>query len=162
VAVAEEWAKRKAAAFMRQDARRRLQAAIALFDQHGGKAVLAAVKICAEHQLLLPDKLAREFVRRVNLVFNRKAKSWDDAFGEPWPSGRSLASLQIASKGLPVLLRTRIAVEGGSGVDAALRDVAAELGLSHGEARKLYYAFPKEYWAIPRRSKIRGKTNRAR
>ena len=52
-----------------------------------GFDVLACVRKCAIHQLVMPEWLADAFVKRYNSVLNCRAGSWDDdaAFGEPYP-----------------------------------------------------------------------------
>jgi hypothetical protein len=62
-----------------------------------GVDVLACVRQCATHGLVMPDWLAFEFNRRYDAVaLNLRAASWDDplAFGRPVPKGAHVAAMR--------------------------------------------------------------------
>ena len=72
--------------------------------QINGFEVLACLRVCANHDLVMPEWLAFAFIRRYDAVLNCRAGSWDDplAFGKPYP-GKQLASVRKKR-------RTRLAV----------------------------------------------------
>jgi len=61
-----------------------------------GFAVLACVRKCANHGLVMPEWLAYAFIRRYDRVLSCQAGSWDDesAFGKPYPKGTNLHALR--------------------------------------------------------------------
>jgi len=56
-------------------------------NYEGGEkmALLAAIRICALHELPLPDWTAKAFIQRYGEVLNCRTGSWDEAFGQPYP-----------------------------------------------------------------------------
>lgn len=67
-------------------------------DAGSGFAVLAAVRICGTHGLVMPLWLVYAFNRRYDSVLNCKASSWDDplSFGRPYPKGAHINALKKA------------------------------------------------------------------
>lgn len=55
---------------------------------------LDGIAVCAMHDLVAPDWLARAYLRRYFAVRNCMIASWDDAFGRPVPKGRQLAAMK--------------------------------------------------------------------
>lgn len=66
----------------------------AAVEAGGGFDVMDAVSRCLRHDLVAPDWLAREFIRRYDSVLNCRAGSWDDAFGRPHPLRKRLETLR--------------------------------------------------------------------
>lgn len=67
----------------------------AAIEQDGsGAAVLAAVRECGTHGLVMPDWLVYAFNRRYDAVLNFRAISWDapESFGRPHPKGTNMAA----------------------------------------------------------------------
>lgn len=52
--------------------------------------VLVAIRHCAANDIPLPEWLALAYIERFDNVLNARAKSWDDAFGAPYPKGAHL------------------------------------------------------------------------
>lgn len=65
-------------------------------EKGDGFAVLACVRKCGTHGLVMPEWLVSAFNRRYDVVLNCRAKSWDDpkAFGAPYPKSANLAALR--------------------------------------------------------------------
>lgn len=61
-----------------------------------GFDVLAAVAGCATRGLVMPDWLARAFLKRYRQVQQLRVASWDaeDAFGKPYPSKAQLGAMR--------------------------------------------------------------------
>ncbi len=66
--------------------------------ESSGFAVLACVRNCANHDLVMPEWLAQAFINRYDKVLTCRADSWDDeaAFGRPYPKGSHLSKLRQA------------------------------------------------------------------
>ncbi|MBK6852105.1 MAG: hypothetical protein IPG93_10900 [Burkholderiales bacterium] len=60
----------------------------------GGSTVLHCLCLCALHGLPIPPWLRDEFVTRHHLVADAHVKSWDQAFGRPWPKRTRLATVR--------------------------------------------------------------------
>lgn len=149
-------AMRKALEWMRPDAERRIEEARSHVESGNGRAILYAVRICAENELPMPKWLARHFVKRVNVVFDHTSNSWDDAFGIPYP-GQHIDSLKLRQQRIPVLMKTN-ALAKRIGITKALQRVAGDMGMSYSHCRALYYEFP-EGVRFPAKRKITGKTS---
>lgn len=67
-------------------------------DAGSGFAVLAAVRICGTHGLVMPLWLVYAFNRRYDAVNSFKALSWDDpeSFGRPYPKGTNKSAKKKA------------------------------------------------------------------
>lgn len=50
-------------------------------------ALMLAIRICANHDVPLPGWASAAYIKAFDVVLNAHAKSWDDAFGEPYPKG---------------------------------------------------------------------------
>jgi hypothetical protein len=57
-------------------------------------ALFAAIRKCANHDLVMPDWVARGFIRGYDQVLNCKVGSWDEAYGAPYPKGARIAALK--------------------------------------------------------------------
>lgn len=57
---------------------------------------LDGMAVCALHDLVAPDWLARAFLRGFYAVTNCRARTWDEAFGPAFPKGTNLASKRRA------------------------------------------------------------------
>lgn len=76
-----------------------------------GGAVLDAIAHCAANDLVIPDWLADEFVRRHGNVGRGQAKDWNDerAFGRAYPKGTNMAGIRARAEDAPAAYQ--IAVE---------------------------------------------------
>lgn len=129
-------------------------------------ALVSALNECAVHDLVMPDWLAREWLRRSRAVMFYKAASWDDVLPPIKPKGRKLAALRDEWVwALPVVQAVHAAtgpavpLEKRAAIDEQLFD---ELARRHGwpfsgaKAKGLYYAARKSkkpmmahYFATP-------------
>ena len=57
---------------------------------------LDGMAVCAVHDLVAPDWLARAYLRGFYAVTTCKARSWDEAFGAPFPKGTNIAAARRA------------------------------------------------------------------
>jgi hypothetical protein len=112
----------------------------------GGPAVLQAVNLCAVHNLLMPAWLREEYVKRHHLVADAHVKSWDDAFGRPWPAGTRLSTIRRKSARLKAVHaavwdQAKRHPEKAIRRDSIFNDVAELLdcGLSAGSVERIYY-----------------------
>ncbi len=56
--------------------------------------LFAAIRKCANHDLVMPDWVARGFIRGYDQVLNCRVGSWDKAFGAPYPKGARVADMK--------------------------------------------------------------------
>ena len=74
--------------------------------------------------------------------FHNRPRSWDDAFGRPHPKGKKVASVRNRDEtARRVFSRVRKLLAGGkvTGIEAALRQVGEDFGLSYPSARAIWY-----------------------
>lgn len=105
--------------------------------------VLLAIRVCANHDLVMPEWLARAYIRAFDTVHTARAKSWDDVFGKPYPKGAHLSAVRQR-----MTLRWQVlnhvndikAREPKTPTDAALFERVGEaLGIGKTQAETLYY-----------------------
>ena len=65
------------------DALQRLDALEGQYAEGDGFALLDAIRICANHDLVIPRWAAMAFIKGFNAVLNCHTDSWDGAFGRP-------------------------------------------------------------------------------
>ena len=115
----------------------------AQFDAGDSFALLQAIRKCANNDLIMPDWVARNYIKRFDLVLNCKLASWDEAFGRPYPKGvhiskkrqRRLLRLQVYNR----IQRIRDTDE-SIAIDNELFDrVGAEFGIKKSLCNELYY-----------------------
>lgn len=104
-------------------------------------ALLGAIRICANHDLVMPEWLARAFIRSYDKVLRHDVGSWDDAFGRPLPKGKHLnAARKKRNKGFSAWIRVRQLHDQGRAIDEQLfEDVGKELGLGKTLVSEYYY-----------------------
>jgi hypothetical protein len=107
-----------------------------------GFAMLAAIYKCANRDLVMPEWLAREFIRRYYLVLSCRADSWDDAFGRPYPKNARLHALRKQRELKPAVWLEVQAIlhrEPETAIDAQLFErVGAKLHLGKTLTEKYY------------------------
>ena len=64
------------------------------FETGHQKSLMLAIRICANHDLPLPDWAARAYIKAFDRVNNALDKSWDSVFGLPYPKGTHLSALR--------------------------------------------------------------------
>lgn len=107
-------------------------------------ALLAAIRECARCGLPMPEWVAVAFIRSYDRVLNCRVKSWDDAFGAPFPKGAHLNALRKRRElrfavGLAVL--HRVQRDPSTPIDKGLFEaVGDEFGVGASQAEELYYS----------------------
>lgn len=115
--------------------------------------VLLAIRMCANHDLRLPDWTAAAYIGAFDKVHNAREKSWDAAFDSPYPKEthlnavrkRRLGRLQVWS-----LVQEIRKKDPDRPIDQWLfEEVGAELGIGKTLASEYYYEAVK---SLPRNS----------
>ena len=109
-----------------------------------GLAIMMGVEQCARYGLAMPDWLASAFIERALLVLKPPyRKSWDDAFGKPWPGMQLKHLREWMGMRLPVHLAVqRLQRENPElAIDEIFQRVAKDLKGVGGASsvRDLYY-----------------------
>jgi hypothetical protein len=82
----------------RWDALQKLEALERNFAKGDNFALLHAIRICANHDLVIPEWAARAYIKRFDAVLNCETDSWDGAFGRPYPNGVHLSKARQRRK----------------------------------------------------------------
>lgn len=106
-------------------------------------SLMMCLKICAEYCIPLPDWAAAAYINAFESVRSLNCKSWDDAFGKPFPKYTNIASVRKKARLSSIIWsKVRIAKEAGRSVSAELFE---EIGQPHGIGKTLaeeyYYYF---------------------
>jgi hypothetical protein len=78
----------------------------------------------------------------IDAYFHNRPRSWDEAFGRPHPKGKKVASVRSRDETEHrVFARVRRLLMAGkiTGIEAALRQVGEDFGLSYPSARAIWY-----------------------
>jgi hypothetical protein len=114
----------------------------AAIDSGDGFAVLACVRICGTHGLVMPGWLVDAFNRRYDAVLNCQVASWDheQAFGAPYPKGKQLKRLrERRTLRVKIWLEIVAAVKCERAVDKELfEEVGERFGLKETLTEELY------------------------
>jgi hypothetical protein len=73
------------------DALQKLDALERQYAKGDGFALLQAIKVCVNHDLVIPRWAAIAFIQGFYAVLNCRTDSWDGAFGPPYPKGMHIA-----------------------------------------------------------------------
>lgn len=114
----------------------------ARFEAGDKNALLGAIRICANHDLVMPEWLARAFIKGYDKVLRHDVASWDDAFGRAFPKGKHLnAARKNRNKAPAVWLKVRQLHDEGRGkaIDVAFEEVGKQLGLGKTQVSEYYY-----------------------
>jgi hypothetical protein len=68
-------------------AHERLEEERARYNAGDMAALFGALRVCANHDLVMPEWVSRAFIRGYDKVLTCRAGSWDEAFGAPYPKG---------------------------------------------------------------------------
>lgn len=133
------------------DAELALESERQLFEQGDRAALLAAVRVCANHDLPLPPWASKAYILAYDKILNRRVGSWDEAFGRPFKKGKHLHTLrkhrEMRSK---VWLAVRRAVEKeGQVLDESLFEkIGKSFNLGKTQTSDLYYEAHRQVkWA---------------
>lgn len=108
-------------------------------------ALFQAIRLCAAHGLAMPEWVAAGFIAGFDRVATLKARSWDEAFGQPLRKGLHLADARIRRRrGPAVFLEVERLRAAGADVDDQLfEQVGRDLGVGKTLANKLYYQWQR-------------------
>jgi hypothetical protein len=127
----------------RQQAILDLEALEKQFNAGDDFALLLAIRKCANFDLVMPDWVARNFIRRFDLVLNCRTKSWDEAFGRPYSKGKHLKAMRDDREQRFIVwnhIRGILATDPDTVIDEALFErVGADLGIGKTRCGRLYY-----------------------
>jgi hypothetical protein len=123
-------------------ARRQLASLKKQFEAGSGFALLAAIRVCARANMVMPDWVADGYVERYDKVLNCHAASWDEVFGKPYP-GKHIAGLRERRElRFAVYCRVReiLKREPETRIDEELFErVGLEFSISRAHCNNLYY-----------------------
>jgi hypothetical protein len=116
-------------------------------EQQFGKgddfALLHAIRVCANHDLVIPKWAALAYIKRFDAVLTCKTGSWDGAFGRPYRNGFHLVKArQRRQLRFAVYVRVReiLEAEPGTAVDESLFErVGDEFDIGKTLCNRLYY-----------------------
>lgn len=113
------------------------------FDRGDSTALLAAIRKCANHDVVLPEWVSRAFISAYDRVLACEAKSWDDVFGRPYPSGANVSAMRKRRR-LRYAVRNEIQrildAELATAIDVGLFErVGERLALGKTATQELYY-----------------------
>ncbi len=123
----------------------------AKIDGGSGFAVLAAVRICATHGLVMPLWLVYAFNRRYDAVLSCRAASWDDpqSFGRPYPKGANIHARRKARLGRFAVFNAvheLLAMEPETPIDKDMFErIGGPLGLGITLTEEYYYSAQKMF-----------------
>lgn len=128
-------------------------------EKSSGRTILAAVKLCAQRDLVMPEWLAEAFISKYNLVSRYREKSWDDVFEKPHPKGANLnARRKKWEKEYKVYFEISRCQ---SSIDKSLfRSVGKKFGLGATLAEEYYYAVKKNFPMTPNSKSSRSRKSR--
>lgn len=113
------------------------------FEAGDNNALLGAIRICANHDIVLPEWTSRAFIRAYDDVLNFKKGSWDEAFGHPIPKGKHLSALRKKrTKKWAVWNAVQDAIKTkNQAIDEQLfAEIGKDLGLGKTLAAEFYYS----------------------
>jgi hypothetical protein len=105
-------------------------------------ALTRAIRNCAQHDLVMPEWVARGYIRAFDAVNGFRARSWDEVLGAPVPKGAHLDTLRkrrLLRLALPIKLRKFQAM--GKSIDWVA--LAKELGSNKTTLQDLHYGCAK-------------------
>lgn len=134
--------------FFRWAACHRLELEAKRFNGGDKMALLAAIRICANHDIPLPPWASSAYIAAYDRVLNCRAKSWDSVFGKPYPAGVHLAALRKRrekSFAVHIEVKRILASAPDTPIDEHLFErVGKPLGLGKTLAGEFYYAVEKQ------------------
>jgi hypothetical protein len=111
------------------------------YDAGEAFALLHAIKLCAAHELVMPDWLARAYLDKLRTVTHYEVRPLDQAFGSYLPKGSKLSAHRSRIvKGPRVWLEVTRRNAGGEPIDEQLfANIGNEFGHSASIVRDYYY-----------------------
>ncbi len=131
----------------RLDALDRLEQHRLAFEAGNRFSLPTAIRICANHDLPLPDWASKAYIAAFDQVLNARAASWDEVFGKPYPKGTNLAATRkrrTLKYAVALRINAVLGSEPHTPIDEALFErVGAEFHIGKTLAAALYYAAPE-------------------
>ena len=124
----------------------------ARFDAGDNMALLAAIRKCANHGLVMPEWVSLAFIRNYDAVLSLRMRSWDDAFGRPYRKGMDLKAARFRrEKRFHVWMEVNRRHLAGEAIDDQLFEAVGEaLGMKKTLASQLYYEAKNLMPVLPR------------
>jgi hypothetical protein len=111
-----------------------------LFAEGDSMALLAAIRKCANHDLPLPDWVAKAYISAYDEVLNCRSNSWDEVFGKPYPAKHIGKLRQRRELIFGIYSRVRQLNKDGVGLDDPLFEIVGkEFGIKKSLCKELYY-----------------------
>lgn len=116
------------------------------FESGIRRALLSAIRLCAQYKLPLPDWVSDAFIEAHNLVNSCRSISWDEAFGKPYP-GRQLDALRKRRlHAFPLYFQAVQLHRAGASIGPGLFEALGNLhGVSKTRASNWYYEEEKKH-----------------
>lgn len=110
------------------------------FEAGDSYALMLAIRVCANHDLAMPDWLAHAYIRAFDNVHGFRTNSWDDAFGRPIPKGAQATRLrEKRTKSVQVWNEVNRRHAAGERItDELMRDVGRQLALGRTRTWEFY------------------------
>ncbi len=110
--------------------------------------LMHAIRICANHDLPLPEWAAMAYIKAFDTVLNARAKSWDEVFGAPYPKHSHMNAIKKRRE-LKFGVLNRVneirAREPKTPIDEALFElVGQEFNIGKTLAAEYYYSAKKQ------------------
>ena len=72
------------------DAIQRIESRRKQFDAGDQGALMAALRVCACHEIVMPEWVASAYIKAYDQVLTCREKSWNVVFGAPFPKGANI------------------------------------------------------------------------
>jgi hypothetical protein len=116
------------------------------FEAGSGFALLAAIRVCARANMVMPDWVADGYVERYDKILNCHAASWDEVFGKPYP-GKHVSELRkrrVLRPAVWLRIREIRKWEPETAIDERLFErVGGEFSIGKTRCGELYYEFER-------------------
>jgi hypothetical protein len=106
--------------------------------------LMTAIRLCANHELPLPEWAATAYIKAYDDVHNARKKSWDEVFGKPYEKGSHLNAIRKERNlEFDVLnsITNRLREVPPPAIDCALfEEIGKDFNIGKTLASKYYYA----------------------
>jgi len=120
-----------------------------LFESGDVFQLMHAIRICANHDMPLPEWVSRAYISAYDRVVSAQAKTWGDVFGQPYPKGIHLNAVKKRRNLIPavwVAVRSILDMEPGTPIDGMLFErVGKKLNIGKSQAAEFYYEAKRRY-----------------
>jgi hypothetical protein len=100
-------------------------------------ALLGAIRICANHDMVMPAWVATGYIRAYDKVLRARVGSWDEAFGKPF-DGKFMDRRRTERNAMIVYLVDK-ALAAGDQITDAMDAVAEQKNVSRKTVENAYY-----------------------